>query len=88
MADKSIAELRLSEVRLGQLPRWLATCSFSPAGIVRALGRGRQRYYNKYVNVVRGNIAPVGQFVALFLILNYTWRYKNEKQHRIRKHHW
>ncbi|XP_063962135.1 ATP synthase subunit f, mitochondrial-like [Lytechinus pictus] len=84
----AIAELRLSEVKLGQLPRWLSTCSFTPAGLVRALGRGRTRYYNKYINVVRGNIAPVGQFIATFVVLNYMWRFRVEKEHRLRKHHW
>ena len=41
--NAGVAELRLSEVRLGQLPKWLSTCNFTPAGIVRALGRGQQK---------------------------------------------
>ncbi|XP_033630617.1 ATP synthase subunit f, mitochondrial-like [Asterias rubens] len=86
MADKT--ELRLSEVKLGGLGRWISSCNFSPGGIGRAIVRGRERYFNKYINVRKTNVAPVGQFVAMVIIMSYVWRYKGEKHHRLRKHHW
>ncbi|XP_022092482.1 ATP synthase subunit f, mitochondrial-like isoform X1 [Acanthaster planci] len=88
MKRHAVSELRLSEVKLGQLPRWLASCSFSPFSMWGAVIRGKNRYYHKYVNVRKTGVAPVGQFVAVCIIVSYIWRYKGEKHHRLRKHHW
>ncbi|XP_071965944.1 ATP synthase subunit f, mitochondrial-like isoform X2 [Antedon mediterranea] len=88
MADgKAIAEIPLREVKLGQLPKWLATCSFTPSGVKNAVVRNFWRYHTKYINVRKANIAPIGQFVALTIGLTYIWRFKKEKHHRIRKYH-
>ncbi|XP_038064647.1 ATP synthase subunit f, mitochondrial-like [Patiria miniata] len=89
MADKTaVAELRLSDVKVGQLPRWLASCNFSPASIGRAIIRGKDRYFNKYVNVRKTGVAPVSHFVFACIFVSYIWRFKGEKHHRLRKHHW
>ncbi|WP_411025475.1 hypothetical protein, partial [Salmonella sp. s55004] len=84
----AVAELPLKDVKLAQLPRWIASCNFSPGSIFKAMQRGRNRYHTKYVNVVKTGVAPVGQFVALYILVCYIWRYKGEKAHRLSKYHW
>ncbi|KAJ8037756.1 ATP synthase subunit f, mitochondrial [Holothuria leucospilota] len=88
MADKAVAELPLRDVKLSQLPKWLGSCNFSPVGIFRAVQRGRNRYHAKYINVVKPSFAPVAQFLAVFMLMSYTWRFKGEKHHRLSKYHW
>nr|XP_056722444.1 ATP synthase subunit f, mitochondrial isoform X3 [Euleptes europaea] len=39
-----VKDLRLLDVKLGQLPAWLASCDYSPAGIVKAYQREHDRW--------------------------------------------
>ena len=45
---------------------------------------GRERYFNKYINVRKTNVAPVGQFVAMVIIMSYVWRYEGESEYSTR----
>ncbi|XP_002742023.2 ATP synthase F(0) complex subunit f, mitochondrial-like [Saccoglossus kowalevskii] len=86
MADKLPA--RLSEVRLGQLPKWITSCSLAPKNVGAAFGRAHSKFVLKYVNVKRGSIAPVGMFIAVYIGVSYFWRYGETKHERNRVYHW
>ncbi|XP_072043776.1 ATP synthase subunit f, mitochondrial-like [Amphiura filiformis] len=88
MAGKSVTELPLREVKVGQLPKWLASLNYRPSGVMGAFWRGVDRYNAKYVNVIKGNATPVFHICATILVVSYIWRFKQEKHHRHRKHHW
>ncbi|XP_073503991.1 ATP synthase subunit f, mitochondrial [Phyllobates terribilis] len=89
MADKLVplAEKRLLDVKLGQLPTWLSTCNFTPNGIFASLRRGHDRYYNKYVNVKKGGIGGVAMVLVAYIVMSYTWEYDHIKHDRWRKYH-
>ncbi|XP_069839716.1 ATP synthase subunit f, mitochondrial [Dendropsophus ebraccatus] len=89
MADKIVplAEKRLLDVKLGQLPSWFSTCNFTPNGIFASLHRGYHRYYNKYVNVKKGGVGGVAMVFVSYIILSYIWGYDHIKHDRWRKYH-
>ncbi|NP_001087365.2 ATP synthase membrane subunit f S homeolog [Xenopus laevis] len=89
MADKMvpIAERRLMDVKLGQLPSWLSTRDFAPNGIIASLRRGHSSYYNKYINVKKGGIGGVAMLLAGYVILSYVSEYDHIKHDRWRKYH-
>ncbi|KAM4632008.1 ATP synthase F(0) complex subunit f, mitochondrial [Discoglossus pictus] len=89
MADKPVplAEKRLMEVKLGQLPNWLTSRDFTPNGIIAAIRRGHTRYFNKYIDVKRGGIGGVAMLVAGYVVLSYVWEYDHIKHDRWRKYH-
>ncbi|XP_053547571.1 ATP synthase subunit f, mitochondrial-like [Bombina bombina] len=49
MADKpvSLTETRLMDVKVRQLPYWLAAHDFTPNGIIGEIRRGHNRYFTK-----------------------------------------
>ncbi|XP_077979995.1 ATP synthase F(0) complex subunit f, mitochondrial-like [Glandiceps talaboti] len=87
MAAKNLP-VKLTEVKLGQLPAWLSSCSFTPKAIGAAVGRAHTRFVLKYVNVRRGGVAPLGMFIAAYTLYSYTWRYEEAKHERNRVYHW
>ncbi|XP_054615939.1 ATP synthase subunit f, mitochondrial [Dunckerocampus dactyliophorus] len=89
MADRpvAIAEKRLMDVKLGELGSWLGARDFTPNGIITAVRRGHDRYFNKYVNVRRGGIGGVAMLLAGYVTLSYIWEYDHIKHDRWRKYH-
>ncbi|CAN2390044.1 ATP synthase [Pristimantis euphronides] len=89
MADKilTLVDKRLLDVKLGQLPNWLATCNFTPHGIYAAGRRGYDRYYNKYINVKKGGIGGLAMVLVGYIVVSYTWSYDHLKHERQRKYH-
>ncbi|XP_056609629.1 ATP synthase subunit f, mitochondrial [Triplophysa dalaica] len=89
MADKavSLAEKRLLDVKLGQVPSWLGTRDFTPNGLLGGVRRGYERYYNKYINVKKGGIGGVAMFLVGYVALSYLWEYDHIKHDRWRKYH-
>nr|XP_057906456.1 ATP synthase subunit f, mitochondrial [Doryrhamphus excisus]XP_057906457.1 ATP synthase subunit f, mitochondrial [Doryrhamphus excisus] len=89
MADRPvpIAERRLMDVKLGELGSWLGARDFTPNGIIAAVRRGHDRYYNKYVNVRRGGIGGIAMLLAGYVTLSYIWEYDHIKHDRWRKYH-
>ncbi|XP_039631635.1 ATP synthase subunit f, mitochondrial [Polypterus senegalus] len=89
MADKpvSIAQKRFLDVKLGELPTWMTSCDFTPNGILSAMRRGHDRYYNKYINVKKGGIGGISMLLAGYVILSYIWEYDHIKHDRWRKYH-
>nr|XP_056722443.1 ATP synthase subunit f, mitochondrial isoform X2 [Euleptes europaea] len=89
MADRlvPVKDLRLLDVKLGQLPAWLASCDYSPAGIVKAYQRGTNRFYNKYINVKKGGIGGIAILLTSYVVISYIWSYDHIKHDRWRKYH-
>ncbi|MGH0138029.1 UNVERIFIED_CONTAM: hypothetical protein FKN15_027010 [Acipenser sinensis] len=63
------------DVKLGELPNWAATRDFTPNGILSAVRRGHDRFYNKYINVKRGGIGGVAMLLTGYVVLSYIWEY-------------
>ncbi|KAK1162939.1 ATP synthase subunit f, mitochondrial-like [Acipenser oxyrinchus oxyrinchus] len=82
-----IAQRRLMDVKLGELPNWAATRDFTPNGILSAVRRGHDRFYNKYINVKRGGIGGVAMLLTGYVVLSYIWEYDHIKHDRWRKYH-
>ncbi|XP_067830267.1 ATP synthase subunit f, mitochondrial-like isoform X1 [Heptranchias perlo] len=90
MADRPavpVAEKRLMDVKLGELSRWVTARDFTPNGMLAALRRGHDRYYNKYINVKRGGIGGVAMLLVGYVFLSYVWEYDHLKHQRWRKYH-
>ena len=65
----------LGEVKVGELPKWLARRDKSIGGIGKAISRGYWRYCHNYVFPKRTKIAPVVHFFlgasVFFYLINY-----------------
>ncbi|XP_028941903.1 uncharacterized protein LOC114818774, partial [Antrostomus carolinensis] len=77
----------LLDVRLGELPAWLATCDFSPQSLLGGVQKAWSSYYNKYINVKRGGPAGISMLLAGYCLLSYGWNYQHIRCHRWRKYH-
>ncbi|OPJ88459.1 hypothetical protein AV530_003016 [Patagioenas fasciata monilis] len=82
-----LAERRLLDVRLGELPAWLATRQLSAQGLLGGARKAWSSYYNKYINVKRGGPAGISMLLAGYCLLSYGWSYQRLKRHRWRKYH-
>ncbi|NXL87586.1 ATPK synthase, partial [Alectura lathami] len=78
---------RLMDVRLGELPLWLATRDLSPQGLLGGVQKAWSRYCDKYINVRRGGAAGISMLLAGYCILSYSWNYQHIKCYRWRKYH-
>uniref|UniRef100_A0A665TMN6 ATP synthase membrane subunit f n=1 Tax=Echeneis naucrates TaxID=173247 RepID=A0A665TMN6_ECHNA len=70
-----LGEKRLMDVKLGELGSWLGTRDFTPNGLISAVRRGHDRYYNKYINVKKGGIGGIAMLLAGYVVLSYVWEY-------------
>uniref|UniRef100_A0A8C5QVV4 ATP synthase F(0) complex subunit f, mitochondrial n=1 Tax=Leptobrachium leishanense TaxID=445787 RepID=A0A8C5QVV4_9ANUR len=77
MADKLVplADKRLLDIKVGQLPTWLAGRDFTPNGVLGAFRQGYYRYHNKYINVRKGGIGGITMVLAGYVVLSYIWDY-------------
>ncbi|KFQ57672.1 hypothetical protein N334_09174, partial [Pelecanus crispus] len=82
-----LSERRLMDVRLGELPAWLAACDLSPQGLLGGARKAWSSYYDKYINVKRGGPAGISMLLAGYCLLSYGWNYQHIKCHRWRKYH-
>ncbi|NXO28542.1 ATPK synthase, partial [Cisticola juncidis] len=82
-----LKDTRLMDVKLGQLGSWLAMRDFTPGGILGAMRRGYERYYNKYINVRKGGLGGISMVLAGYVVLSYMWSYSHVKHDRRRKYH-
>ncbi|XP_027898727.1 ATP synthase F(0) complex subunit f, mitochondrial [Xiphophorus couchianus] len=89
MADKPVpvVEKRLMDVKLGELPRWVAGRNLTPTGLVAGVFGAYDRYYNKYINVKKGGIGGVAMFLFGYVAISYLWSYEHLKHDRWRKYH-
>ncbi|NXT12248.1 ATPK synthase, partial [Prunella fulvescens] len=72
-----LKDTKLMDVKLGQLGSWLAMRDFTPSGILGAIRRGHQRYYNKYINVRKGGLGGLSMVLAGYVVLSYMWSYSH-----------
>ncbi|XP_030257007.1 uncharacterized protein C17orf80 homolog [Sparus aurata] len=83
-----LTQRRLGQVRLRELPEWLACKTPShPREVVEMVQRGWQWYYRRYINVKKGGVGGLGMLLAGYCMLSYTWSYPHLKRDRWRKHH-
>ncbi|KAH1183542.1 ATP synthase subunit f, mitochondrial [Mauremys mutica] len=89
MADLPVPlkDTRLLDVKLGQLPSWIAMRDFTPSGLTGAVRRGYDRYLNKYINVKKGSIGGVAMVLFGYVVVSYIWNYEHLKHDRWRKYH-
>ncbi|XP_028332852.1 uncharacterized protein si:dkey-21c1.4 isoform X2 [Gouania willdenowi] len=86
--EGALAQRSLGEVKLRELPDWLACKSPShPREIVAMVQRGWQWYYRKYFYVKKGGVAGVSMLLAGYCTLSYIWSYPRIKLDRWRKYH-
>merc|ERR1712020_5657 len=73
------------DVKISELPGWLAGRSKTPVGMGRAMSRAYWRWSHKYVLPKYTGLAPGIQFIvgwsALWYVLNITkyWEHRNYK---------
>ncbi|KAF7243000.1 ATP synthase subunit f, mitochondrial [Varanus komodoensis] len=79
MADRPvpIKDKRLLDVKLGQMPAWLATRDYTPNGFLGGIRAGYDRYYKKYINVRKGGIGGIAMPLTAYVVLSYIWSYEH-----------
>ncbi|XP_053309628.1 uncharacterized protein C17orf80 homolog [Spea bombifrons] len=85
--DTPLTSRPLMDVRLGELPSWLANKQISMNSLQKTVQKAWYRYYNKYINVKRGSVGGLTMLLAGYCVLSYTWNYKHIQQDRKRKYH-
>uniref|UniRef100_A0A3B3WYS0 Uncharacterized protein n=1 Tax=Poecilia mexicana TaxID=48701 RepID=A0A3B3WYS0_9TELE len=87
MADKAgIVEKSLADVKLKELPRWLAGRDLTPNGLAQ-VKPGYDWYYKKYINVKKGGIGGISMFLFGYVVISYVWSFDHIKHDRWRKYH-
>ncbi|XP_071319645.1 mitochondrial nucleoid-associated protein 1 isoform X2 [Trachinotus anak] len=87
-AEGAVTQRRLGQVRLRELPEWLACKSPSrPRDVVEMVQRGWLRYYRRYIDVRKGGVGGLGMLLAGYCVLSYIWSYPHIKRDRWRKYH-
>lgn len=86
--EASPSRQRLAEVRLRELPEWLAVRTPSrPRDLVETVQRGWRWYYRRYIDVKKGGVGGVGMLLAGYCVLSYIWSFPHTKLDRWRKYH-
>ncbi|XP_023328911.1 putative ATP synthase subunit f, mitochondrial [Eurytemora carolleeae] len=78
----------LSQVKLYQLPAWLARRNPSPVAMGRAVSRAYWRWNHKYVLPKYSGITPVLQLTVAWSALFYCLNYSGISHHTNAKYHW
>ncbi|XP_059572794.1 ATP synthase subunit f, mitochondrial [Alligator mississippiensis] len=89
MVDKPVPlkDARLLDVKLGQLPAWMAARDYSPNGMVKAVHRGYVSFHNKYIGVKKGGLTGLAMVLTGYVLISYMASYKHLKHDRWRKYH-
>ncbi|XP_071756776.2 uncharacterized protein LOC139912772 isoform X1 [Centroberyx gerrardi] len=83
-----LTQRSLGQVRLRELPGWLALKTPShPREAAEILHRGWQWYYRRYIDVRKGGVGGVAMLLAGYCVLSYMWSYPHIKRDRWRKYH-
>jgi len=81
-------DIPLSQVKLYQLPAWLARRNPSPTAMARAVSRGYWRWNHKYVLPRNSGLTPALQFVVGWCGLFYVLNASKMMEHKNVKYHW
>uniref|UniRef100_A0A663F1E2 ATP synthase F(0) complex subunit f, mitochondrial n=1 Tax=Aquila chrysaetos chrysaetos TaxID=223781 RepID=A0A663F1E2_AQUCH len=79
--------MKLMDVKLGQLPTWLAMRDFTPRGIVGALRRGEGDTTINISTSRKGGLGGISMVLAGYVVVSYIWSYSHLKHDRHRKYH-
>ncbi|XP_063750057.1 uncharacterized protein si:dkey-21c1.4 isoform X2 [Eleginops maclovinus] len=83
-----LTERSLGQVRLRELPQWLAyKTPRHPKDVVKMVTGGWQWYNNKYFQVKKGGIGGLNMLLAGYCVVSYIWSYSHIKRDRWRKYH-
>ncbi|XP_037318925.2 nascent polypeptide-associated complex subunit alpha, muscle-specific form [Pungitius pungitius] len=86
--EGALAQRRLAQVKLKELPEWLNRRSPSHPRDVVQMVQGGWRWYNKrYIDVKKGGVGGLGMLLAGYCALGYIWSYPHLKRDRWRKYH-
>ncbi|XP_022598112.1 uncharacterized protein C17orf80 homolog isoform X1 [Seriola dumerili] len=86
--EGAVSPRSLGQVRLRELPEWLACKTPShPRDVVEMVQRGWHWYYRRYIDVRKGGVGGLGMLVAGYCVLSYIWSYPHIKRDRWRKYH-
>jgi len=77
----------LSEVKVGEVGKWLSRRNYSPQGMAAAISRSYWRWMQKYVLVKKTSPAPFIQVAAGLSLFYYFFQYKSHVAHRHTKYH-
>ncbi|KAJ4940378.1 hypothetical protein JOQ06_026685 [Pogonophryne albipinna] len=84
----ALTERSLGQVRLRELPQWLAYKTPShPKDVVKMVQGGWQWYNKKYFEVKKGGIGGLSMLLAGYCAISYIWSYSHIKRDRRRKYH-
>ncbi|XP_059180489.1 uncharacterized protein si:dkey-21c1.4 [Centropristis striata] len=87
-AAGAVTQRSLGQVKLRELPEWLACRTPShPKQVVEMVQSGWQWYYKRYIDVRRGGVGGLGMLLAGYCVLSYIWSYPHIKRDRWRKYH-
>ncbi|XP_027885331.1 uncharacterized protein C17orf80 homolog [Xiphophorus couchianus] len=83
-----LTQRSLDQVRLRELPDWLASKTPSrPRDVVKMVERGWLWYYRRYIDVKKGSVGGLSMLLAGYCVLSYIWSYPHIKLSRWRKYH-
>ncbi|XP_061564828.1 uncharacterized protein C17orf80 homolog [Cololabis saira] len=86
--EGALTQQRLGQVRLRELPDWLAgSTPTHPRDVVEMVQKGWRWYYRRYVDVKKGGVGGLGMLLAGYCVLSYIWSYPHIKLSRWRKYH-
>ncbi|RVE59845.1 hypothetical protein OJAV_G00192460 [Oryzias javanicus] len=87
-AKGAVTQRTLGQVRLRELPEWLASRTPThPRDVIEMVQKGWQWYHSKYIDVKKGGVAGVGMLLVGYCVLSYIWSYPHIKLSRWRKYH-
>merc|ERR1711976_209416 len=81
------ADLRLSQVKVGELGAWLGRRHYNPLAMSRAVARGFHRWGQTWLLAKKPSFAGYGQFALALSVFFYITTYGLTKHHRHVKYH-
>jgi len=78
----------LGQVKLGELPAWLARRNPSPSAIGKAMSRAYWRWNHKYQLPKYCGLTPALQMTVGLCGVFYLMNYGNISHHKNQKYHW
>ncbi|XP_037546871.1 uncharacterized protein C17orf80 [Nematolebias whitei] len=87
-AEGALTQKSLGQVRLKELPTWLASRTPSrPRDVADLVQSGWRWYYRRYTDVKKGGVAGLSMLLVGYCVLSYIWSYPHIKLSRWRKYH-
>ncbi|XP_041829402.1 uncharacterized protein si:dkey-21c1.4 [Melanotaenia boesemani] len=85
---EALTQLSVGQVRLRELPEWMACRTPShPRDVVEMVQRGWRWYYRRYVDVKKAGVGGLGMLLVGYCVISYIWSYPHIKLSRWRKYH-